>query len=147
MIRSLSRFFGAKASLQAAVVVAAVTATIGTVAVSYKWFGTGRDEAMTEIESLVEAHGVAILDSAPVPWRFEVREGGPVTELVNLALERGSDTIAVAGRRHEAPGGIAHGSVCSHLLYRWPRSLMIIDPDVDPQARTKPADAHPPPAM
>lgn len=101
---------------------------------------------MTEIESLVEAQGVAILDSASVPWRFEVREGGPVTELMNLALECDSDTIVVAGR-HGALGGIAHGSVCSHLLYRWPQSLMIIDPDVDPQGRTKPADAHPPPAM
>jgi nucleotide-binding universal stress UspA family protein len=103
------------------------------------------EETMTGIESLVEAESVAILDSASVPWRFEVREGDPVTELMKVAVDCGSDTIVVAGRRHGALGGIAHGSVCTHLLYRWPRSLLIIHPQVDPAGPTTLADAPPPP--
>jgi nucleotide-binding universal stress UspA family protein len=102
-------------------------------------------EAMTGIESLVEAQSIAILDPLSIPWRIEVREGDPVTELMNVAMECGSDMIVVAGRRHGAVGGIAHGSVGSHLLYRWPRSLMIIHPRAEVKGPTRLTDADPPP--
>jgi nucleotide-binding universal stress UspA family protein len=82
-------------------------------------------------ESFVEAESIAILDSAGVHWRFEVREGEPATELMRLATAAGADTIVVAGRRHRALGSMACASVCAQLLHRWPRSLLVIHPHTD----------------
>ena len=54
------------------------------------------------------------------------RTGDPATELMRAAGESGADTIVVAGRRHGVIGGIAYGSVCTHLLHRWPHSLLVV---------------------
>ena len=86
------------------------------------------EEMLTADESFAEAQSIAILDPVGVPWRFEVREGDPAHELMRLATEVGADTIVVAGRRHGAFGAMACASVCTQLLHRWPRSLLVIHP-------------------
>lgn len=85
-------------------------------------------EVLSTDESFVEAQSIAILDSIAVHWRFEVREGEPASELMRLAIEFGAETIVVAGRRHGALGSVACASVCTQLLHRWPRSLLVIHP-------------------
>lgn len=96
------------------------------------WTGGLETGAVQEVlsvnQSLVEAQSVAILDSLCIDWRFEVREGEPAHELIRSATEAGADTIVVAGRRHGALGALASASVCSQLLHRWPRSLLVIHP-------------------
>lgn len=88
-------------------------------------------EVLSANESVAEAQSIAILDSVGVPWRFEVREGEPATELMRLAAAAGADTIVVAGRLHRALGSMACASVCAQLLHRWPRSLLVIHPHAD----------------
>jgi nucleotide-binding universal stress UspA family protein len=85
-------------------------------------------EALNTDESLAEAQSIAILESASVCWRFEVRTGEPAAELMRVATEFDADTIVVAGRHHGALGGFAHGSVSMQLLHRWNRSLFVIHP-------------------
>jgi nucleotide-binding universal stress UspA family protein len=85
-------------------------------------------EALDAGEALAEAESIAILDSARVPWRFEVRTGEPAAELMGLAEELGSEMIVVAGKRHSALGGFTCASVSVRLLHRWPHSLLIIHP-------------------
>jgi nucleotide-binding universal stress UspA family protein len=79
-------------------------------------------------EAIIEAQSIAILEAASIPWSLEVREGEPAAELMRVASELDAETIVVAGRRHGTLGGIASASVCSHLLHRWPRSLLVIHP-------------------
>ena len=93
-------------------------------------------EALDGSQCLAEAQGIAILDPAGVNWSFEVRTGDPATELMRAADECHADTIVVAGRRHGVIGGIAYGSVCTHLLHRWPHSLLVV------HRPSSPAGAH-----
>jgi nucleotide-binding universal stress UspA family protein len=85
-------------------------------------------EAIDVGAALAESHCIAILEPACVPWRFEVRTGKPLAELMRVAVESDSDAIVVAGKRHGAFGRYLSGSVCRGLLHRWPRTLIVIRP-------------------
>ncbi len=100
-------------------------------------------ETLCTSESLAEAQSIAILDAAGADWRFVVRVGDPANELMRLATEVGAETIVVAGRRHGALGAMACASVCTQLLHRWPRSVMVIHPHsekADATAKTVPGE-------
>jgi nucleotide-binding universal stress UspA family protein len=84
------------------------------------------NEALNAEQCVAEAQGIAILDPVGADWKFEVRTGDPATELMRAARDCGATVIVVAGRRHGTLGGVACGSVCSHLLHRWPHSLLVI---------------------
>ncbi|MGA7417666.1 MAG: universal stress protein [Acidimicrobiales bacterium] len=85
-------------------------------------------DALDGDQALAEAQCIAILDPTGVPWRFEVGEGDPASELMRVATGLEADTIVVAGRRHGALGGLAHGSVSVRLLHRWSGALLVIHP-------------------
>jgi nucleotide-binding universal stress UspA family protein len=102
-------------------------AALGVLATAGHGVGVLQD-ALNVDEALAEAQSIAILESACVCWRFEVRTGEPAAELMRVATEFDADTIVVAGRRHGALGGFAHGSVSMQLLHRWTRSLFVIHP-------------------
>jgi nucleotide-binding universal stress UspA family protein len=89
------------------------------------------EDALNANQALAEAQSIAILERAPVGWRFDVRLGDPAAELIRAATEFEADTIVVAGRRHGRLGSIAHRSVCTHLLHQWPGSLLVIHPPTD----------------
>jgi nucleotide-binding universal stress UspA family protein len=94
-------------------------------------------DALNADESLAEAQSIAILDPTDVCWRFEVATGDPVGELMRVATGLEADTIVVAGRRHGALGGFAHGSVSVRLLHRWPGTLLVIHPRPAASSRSK----------
>lgn len=79
-------------------------------------------------EIVVEAECIAILGSANLNWRLEIRCGEPAGALMAVAKEYKSDTIVVSGRRHRAVGSIAHGAIATRLLHRWPRTLVVLHP-------------------
>lgn len=85
-------------------------------------------DALDGDQALAEAQCIAVLDPAGVRWRFEAGEGDPACELMRIATDLEADTIVVAGRRHGALGGFAHGSVSVRLLHRWPGALLVIHP-------------------
>ncbi len=117
-------------------VIVAYVRHLPLVGFSAGWTGTLSVGAVHELlgtnQSLAEAQSIAILDAVGVDWRFEVRVGDPANELMRLATEVGAETIVVAGRRHGALGAMACASVCTQLLHRWPRSLMVIHPHPEP---------------
>jgi nucleotide-binding universal stress UspA family protein len=86
-------------------------------------------EILDDMQVRAEAEAVMVLETAGVPWSFEVRRGEPSAELIRVAKENDAETIVVAGRQHGAIGGFAHGSVVAQLLHRWPRSLLVIHPE------------------
>jgi nucleotide-binding universal stress UspA family protein len=88
-------------------------------------------ETLDSSQALSEAQSIAILESTSVRWRFEVRTGEPVQELMRVAKECDADTIVVAGRRRGKFSGLARSSVSTRLLHRWPRSLLVIHPQSD----------------
>jgi nucleotide-binding universal stress UspA family protein len=79
-------------------------------------------------EMVVEAECIAILGSADLNWRFEVRCGEPAAALMAAANEYRAETIVVSGRRHCAVGSIAHGAIMSRLLHRWSGTLVVLHP-------------------
>ena len=80
-----------------------------------------------------DARRVAAETLAPyeLEWVFEVREGDPGRELVEVATAHDAEAIVVGATRHSAVSGTLVGSVSSYLLHHAPQSVAVVRPQHD----------------
>lgn len=83
-------------------------------------------DAIDEMEAQSRKAADDVLSGEPVTWRFVVREGDPVVEIVKEAEEQKASAIAVGGHRHSRIGGVLTHSVDTGLVHAWPGSILIV---------------------
>jgi nucleotide-binding universal stress UspA family protein len=83
-------------------------------------------EVFESERTVVEAQSITILDSARLPWRFEVRTGDPATELMKVASEYSASTIIVGVNRRNRLVGLVCGNVSTTVHNCWPQSSLIV---------------------
>jgi len=77
---------------------------------------------------LVDEMAVAELSAEDFPWRVLTREGEPSRVLCDVAVEHGSDTIVVVGRRSwSTVHDMLLGSVSNRLVHRGECSVLLVN--------------------
>ena len=77
------------------------------------------------------AVATAILSYYELEWSFEVREGEPGRELIEVATAHDAEAIVVGAARHSALSGTLVSSVSGYLLHHARQSVAVVRPRRD----------------
>ncbi|HUZ21229.1 MAG TPA: universal stress protein [Acidimicrobiales bacterium] len=87
------------------------------------------EQTADDLERSTESQVAAALAAAGVDWRFEVRDGDPAHEILQVGHDAEAACIVVGAATHGPVSSVVLGSVANHLLHHSDISVVVVRPD------------------